>query len=72
VIRIPQTALAMVVADAPDLLARHAVNHAAVMRLEGEALAEWVMSAPSLTDATDRLGRVIDDLTDTTEEEEDQ
>jgi hypothetical protein len=31
-----------------------------------------VMSAPSLTDATDRLGRVIDDLTDTTEEEEDQ
>lgn len=60
--RIPRGALAMLVADCPDPRAADAVNHAAVMRDEGEWLVRWVLSAPSQLSALDRLGLVVDDL----------
>lgn len=53
--RIPQGVLAMLVADEPELALKDARNHAARMREEGEALAEWVLSAPDLLTASDRL-----------------
>jgi hypothetical protein len=55
VTRIPQGVLGMLLRDAPELLARDAPNHAAVMAEEGATLAEWVLSAPDLLTASDRL-----------------
>ncbi len=67
--RIPQGCLGILVADCGDLLARDAQAHYALMREQGESIFEWVMSAPSLTTATDRLGAVLDNLTDETPDE---